>query len=344
MLPGSVGDVPRDGIRTGPRLIAVSSLFRQVLAVIDAVAQNDCVVLLEGESGTGKELLAKRVHDRSARLRGPFIPVNCPGISESLFESQFFGHVRGAFTGAAVSTLGVVRAAEVGTLFLDEVGELPIHLQPKLLRLLQEREVTPVGASQPVAVDVRFVAATNRHLSAAVTAGEFRGDLYHRLNVVRIEVPPLRSRREDIEPLLDYYTEYYAEEYGMPPRRYSPWLREQLRSYPWPGNVRELSAYVERLYAADLPPMLPGETLGWDAGEDYHARSMAPPPEARIPRPYGATGTYRLADLEEQAIRRALVATSHNRAAAARLLDIHRSTLLRKIRLLGLEDTDLDPR
>ncbi|MCD6304468.1 MAG: sigma 54-interacting transcriptional regulator, partial [Planctomycetes bacterium] len=204
-----------------------------MLRIVDAVAGNDCVVLLEGESGTGKELVARRIHLRSSRRSGPFIPVNCAAISETLFESQFYGHVKGAFTGAASSTLGVVRAADGGTLLLDEVGELPLHLQPKLLRLLQEREVTPVGASEPISVDTRFIASTNRSLARRVAEGSFRGDLYHRLNIVRIEIPPLRSRPEDVEPLLDYYLDHYAELYGRPRRMIGPTLRAVLRRYPW---------------------------------------------------------------------------------------------------------------
>ncbi|MBS3735355.1 MAG: sigma 54-interacting transcriptional regulator [Phycisphaerae bacterium] len=323
-------------------MLAVSSLFKQVLAVLDAVARNDCVVLLEGESGTGKELLARRVHERSARCEGPFIPVNCPGIGESLFESQFFGHVKGAFTGAATSTLGVVRAAEGGTLLLDEVGELPLGLQPKLLRLLQQREVTPVGASKPIPVDTRFVAATNRNLSAAVSKGTFRADLYHRLNIVRVEVPPLRRRREDIEPLLDYYLDHYAEQYAMAPRRLSPWLRQQLRAYAWPGNVRELCAYVERLYAAELPPMPPDDVGVDDFGRARYEQSAYRSNDRLPPEMPAAGAPCRLADLEARAIQRALAATDHNRTAAARLLDIHRSTLLRKIRLLGLDSAPRD--
>ncbi|RPI58569.1 MAG: AAA family ATPase, partial [Planctomycetaceae bacterium] len=204
-----------------PVLIGASTLFRQVLSVVDTVAANDCIVLLEGESGTGKELLARRIHLKSHRVGNPFIPVNCPAISESLFESQFYGHLKGSFTGAAGDTLGSVRAAEGGTLMLDEVGELDIRLQSKLLRLLQEREVMPVGANAPIPVNVRFVAATNRSLAKSVSEGMFRSDLYHRLNVVRIEIPPLRSRPEDITPLVEYFLEFHSRRYAMPPRRLS---------------------------------------------------------------------------------------------------------------------------
>ena len=319
-------------------LIGASVLFRQVLHVIDTVAVTDCVVLLEGESGTGKELLARRIHFISPRNSGPFIPVNCPGISETLFESQFYGHVRGAFTGAATDTLGVVRAAEGGTLMLDEVGELDIHLQPKLLRLLQEREVTPVGAHRPIPVNVRFIAATNRSLAKSIAEGNFRSDLYHRLNVVRIEIPPLRSRPEDVDSLLAHYLDYFARLYRMPIRQFSQSLMRTLREYPWPGNVRELSAYVERLYATNLPPM-PPESAQWDDG--YYA-PRAPlgaiqPPADRMPQEDQSPVCCTLAQAEAIAIRRALELSGDNRSEAARLLSIHRSTLLRKIRHFGLD-------
>ena len=328
-----VGSSPQSEGAAGLELVGVSPLFQQVLSVADAVATNDCTVLLEGESGTGKELLAHRIHVRSARGQGPFIPVNCPGIGESLFESQFYGHVRGAFTGATSDTLGAVRAAEGGTLLLDEVGELPQRLQPKLLRLLQEHEVTPVGASRPIPTDARFIAATNRNLATRVAEGTFRSDLYHRLNVVRIYLPPLRSRPEDVEPLLDYYLEYFAQQYRRPLRHLSARLRKSLVGYPWPGNVRDLCSSVERLYAANVPPM-PPSTDPWDDGHRY-PKPIEPAP-GRMPLVDHTPVCCSLAEAEARAIERALEITGYNRSAAARLLNIHRSTLLRKIRLLGL--------
>jgi len=317
-------------------LIGASPLFKQILDVVDSVAANDCIVLLEGESGTGKELIARRIHTRSRRSNGPFIPVNCPGIGESLFESQFYGHVKGVFTGANTDTLGVVRAAEGGTLLLDEVGELPLHLQPKLLRLLQEREVTPVGATRPVQVDTRFIASTNRSLAKSVPDGEFRSDLYHRLNIVRIEVPPLRVRKQDIEPLLDYYLQAFASMYSMAVRQLGPRLRRMLVEYPWPGNVRELCAYVERLYAAKAPP-LPPSFAAWDDG--YSSRPTAIEPAAeRMPAVDHSPVACSLAEAEQRTILHALEAAGYNRSAAARILNIHRGTLLRKMRLYGMDN------
>jgi len=320
-----------------PTLVGVSSLFKQILSVIDSVALNDCVALLEGESGTGKELLARRIHQRSTRHNGPFIPVNCAGVSESIFESQFYGHVRGAFTGADTDTLGIVRAAEGGTLLLDEVGELPLHLQPKLLRVLHEKEVTPVGAARPILVDVRIIAATNRSLVKCVNDGKFRSDLYHRLNIVRIYVPPLRNRPADIGALVDHYLAVYAEQYNMPMRQLGLHLRESLMQYPWPGNVRELCAYIERLYAVNLPPMPPAPSIWNDAYfVDGQPKPASPGDERIAASPSGAKGCS-LAEVEAAAIRQALELTGFNRSAAARILDIHRSTLLRKIRMLRLD-------
>ena len=315
-------------------LIGVSSLFNAILDVVDAVADKDCPVLLEGESGTGKELVARRIHSKSRRASGPFIPVNCPATTDTLFESQFYGHVKGAFTGAATDTLGVVRAAEGGTLLLDEVGELPLHLQPKLLRLLQEREITPVGASVPIPVDTRFIASTNRSLAKAVQDGIFRSDLYHRLNIVRVEIPPLRTRPEDIDPLIDYYLRHYALEYNAPQRRLSPHLRNCLREHSWPGNIRELCGYLERLYATGQPA-IPPSAAAWQDGYVSHAGRTGKPDAPK--KPITSSTPTTLADAEAQAIEQALEAAGYNRTAAAKILNIHRSTLIRKLRTLGLD-------
>ncbi|MBN1941739.1 MAG: sigma-54-dependent Fis family transcriptional regulator [Phycisphaerae bacterium] len=313
-----------------PTFIGRSEVFRRLLRLVDAVACNDCMVLLEGESGTGKELVAKRIHRRSRRADGPFIPVNCPGVAESLFESQFYGHVKGSFTGAAGDTLGMVRSADGGTLFLDEIGELPIHLQPKLLRLLQEREVTPVGAAKPVPVNVRFIAASNRPLAEAVRKEKFRLDLYHRLNVVRVRIPALRHRREDIKPLLEFYLNYYAAEYGMDVRELDPLTLQSLYSYAWPGNVRELCCWVERLYAADLPPIPPEEEFWEYRSESAEAREAGETCPASV-KAFGS-----LAEAEIRAIQNALAECKQNRSAAARKLNIHRTTLLRKMKQYNL--------
>lgn len=320
-----------------PTLIYASRLFRQVLAAADAVARNDCIVLLEGESGTGKDLLARRIHLRSCRRSRPFIPLNCAGISETLFESQLFGHIKGAFTGAETETLGAVRAAERGTLLLDEIAEIPLHLQAKLLRLLQDREVTPVGACRPMRVDTRFIASTNRNLQQMVRDDKFRADLYHRLNIVRIEVPPLRCRPEDVDPLVDHYVSRFAQEYKRSLVQLGDDIRRQLRQYSWPGNVRELCAYVERLYAMQTVPMPPGSNA-WEhqfGGHGFPEPAQDPAP-GRLTHAGDSPWEYSLAYVEQQAIHRALDYADWNRSAAARLLDIHRSTLIRKIRIYGI--------
>lgn len=328
-FPGSRDGEPSEVGGGKPCIIGVSPLLQEVVSTADEVACNDCTVLIEGESGTGKELLARRVHRLSNRRNGPFAPVSCPGVTDSLFESQFYGHVRGAFTGANTDSLGVVRAAEGGTLLLDEIGELSMHLQPKLLRLLQEREVVPVGASRPIKVDTRFIAATNRNLAQQVARGEFRTDLYHRLNVVRIEMPALRDRPADLDPLLDYYLEYFAHRYNTRPRSIPQAVRADLRAYHWPGNVRELCCYVERLYAANMPATSPAtRTVTQEDPQQY------------VPVASGTGGRkmpFSLAAAEARAIRRALETAGYNRSHAARLLHIHRSTLLRKMRQHGLD-------
>lgn len=299
-------------------IVGVSKLMVDILDLVDNVAESDCCVVIEGESGTGKELIARRLHFNSPRREKPFIPVNCAGISETLFESQFFGHVRGAFTGAEKSMLGLVRSAEGGTLFMDEIGEIPSNIQAKLLRVLQDGEVMAVGTAEPVAVNTRFITATNRNLLEDVQEKKFREDLYYRLNVVCINLPPLRDRREDIPVLLDYFLAEQAKRYKVLVAGVSDSVRQKLCEYDWPGNVRELASWVERLFATKLAPEALVSTMQLQVkSQDF---------DSKIPA--------RLMSLEEAerfAIEAALEAVDNNRTQAATILGINRGTLLRKL-------------
>jgi len=303
-----------------PNIVGVSEAITQVVRLADNVAESDCSVLIEGESGTGKELVARRLWSKSRRVERPFIPVNCAGVSEALFESQFFGHVRGSFTGAEQDMLGLVRSADGGTLFLDEVGEIPLKMQPKLLRVLQEQEVMPVGKPVPIGVDTRFLAGTNRNLAEMVRQGSFRRDLYYRLNIVRIVIPPLRQRNEDIPVLLDYFGAHLADRYHCPPVEVPADVRKVLMEYPWPGNVRELASWVERLYATGLEPEILAEMLV--AENSVFQDDFAT----------GAADTVTLDQAERRAIVRALDECDFNQRKAARMLQVHRATLARKLK------------
>ncbi len=300
-----------------PQIVGVSQAIREVLRLVDSVAPSDCCVLIEGESGTGKELMARRLCAKSLRRNQPLIPVNCAGISQSLFESQFFGHVRGAFTGAEQNMLGMIRSADGGTLFLDEVAEIPLNLQPKLLRVIQEQEVMPVGHPIPVKINTRFIAGTNRNLRELVNRREFRQDLYYRLNIVRVVVPPLRERPEDIPVLLDHFVALYAEHYKCKAMTIGPAVRSVLVSYPWPGNVRELAAWVERLYATGLEAEVLVEML---LVESEPQRDAIPP------------GGLSLNQVERRAIVQAMDLSDFNQRKAARMLKVHRATLARKLK------------
>ncbi len=255
----------RSGV-AGRRLIHASPLFAETVLMLERAARSDASVLLLGESGTGKELLAHHLHDSSVRAGRPFVPVDCASIPADLFESELFGHERGAFTGAQAQKLGLFQVADGGTLFFDELGELPLPFQPKLLRAIQERSVRPVGANDQRPVDVRIVAATNRALQKDVDEGRFRADLFYRLDVVRIAVPPLRDRPEDVDVLVQHFVERFGGTSGI--HGVSAEAAAVLRACPWPGNVRQLRNAIERACAlghppelrlADLPPELRGE-------------------------------------------------------------------------------------
>jgi two-component system, NtrC family, response regulator GlrR len=239
------------------RIISRSSRMAEALAEARMVAHSDASVLLRGESGTGKELLAQAIHQASARASKPFIAVNCGAIPEALLESELFGHVKGAFTDAVTNHKGLFQAADGGTLLLDEIGDMPPALQVKLLRVLQEREVRPVGASQSIPVDVRIISATHRDLDAAMAAGDFRADLYYRLNVVTLTLPPLSERREDIPLLANHFLVTLAAKYGKRLSGFAPEALKALATAAWPGNVRQLYNVVEQVCALSTTPLVP---------------------------------------------------------------------------------------
>ncbi|MCC7475799.1 MAG: sigma-54-dependent Fis family transcriptional regulator [Pirellulales bacterium] len=302
---------------------------------LQLVAPRSATVLIEGETGVGKEVTARRIHAISPRANKPFVPVDCTVFSTELMESQLFGHVKGAFTGAVGAALGFVRCADGGTLFLDEIGELPLYVQAKLLRCIQERSVVPVGGVEPIAVDLRIVAATHRDLASMVRAGTFRQDLYFRLNVVRLRIEPLRCRRDEIVPLAQQFAEEFSAAYQEMPKRISSAAEAALVRYDWPGNVRELRNAIERavLYCGERTieiVHLPNEVR--EAGKETAsaatcAKTMSQR-EAAFPR---------LLDAERELIARALQHTRGNQTDAARLLDVERHRLRRKIVQHGLE-------
>jgi two-component system response regulator HydG len=307
-----------------PGLVGRSPAMSELFDRIRRVADSNATVLLEGESGTGKELAARAIHLHSARRDGPFLAVNCAALSPGLLESELFGHERGAFTGAHTTRVGRFEAAHGGTLLLDEVGEMPPPLQAKLLRTLEEREVVRVGANHPIHVDVRVIAATNRPLAPLVAAGAFRQDLYYRLNVVRLSVPPLRERAGDVPLLVDALLGSLAREHGRPAPSVEPEAMRRLAAWRWPGNVRELRNCLETLLLTSE-----GETI----------REEDLPPEMRggsVPAPFPSLSMRPLSDVERELIANTLRDLGGNRAQAARALGISARTLYRRIKELGL--------
>lgn len=272
-------------------------------------SQVQCTVLISGETGTGKEIWARHLHRTGPRSGKPFVPVNCAALTASLAESQLFGHERGAFTGAAGRSLGVFRAADGGVVFLDEVGEMPLELQPKLLRVLQENEVTPVGTPRPLCVDTQVIAATNRNLEQDVADGRFRKDLFYRLNMVELRVPALRHRIADIPAFIGFFAHKFAAKYDRPVWRPDA---DQLRAfcqYPWPGNIRQLAHVIEQSYVLDCAPQLPTPETD-DTDES--------------PLPF-----MDLARLRRTAVRQALETARGHKGRAAKLLGVHPNTMTR---------------
>jgi transcriptional regulator with GAF, ATPase, and Fis domain len=319
-------------------LIARSASMTRIFRLVENLQASDVTVLLTGESGTGKEVLARAIHAHSNRRNGPFVAVNCAALPGELLEAELFGHVRGAFTGAVRDRAGRFELASDGTLFLDEVGDVPLHLQVKLLRVLQEKTFERVGESRPRTSNARIVAATNKDLRRAVESGAFREDLYYRLRVFPVELPPLRERREDIEPLASSLLGRVGGRHGRA-LRFSPDALRTILAYPWPGNVRELENALEyavtvakghTLVPEDLPPevLAGGEVRAAPAAEP---RAIGPAHPRAVPQPAAA----RAAD-EAPRIRAALEANKWNRADAASALGMSRTTLWRKMRELGL--------
>jgi len=300
-------------------LVAASPAMQDVKATLVTVAPTSSSVLIEGETGTGKEVVAAAIHALSPRRDRPFLPVNCGAIPADLLESELFGHVRGSFSGAVADTPGLFRAADGGTVFLDEVAELPLALQVKLLRVLQERQVRPVGSTKSFPFDTRLVAATNRSLEDAVKKGLFRSDLYYRLNVVRVEIPPLRDRREDVPALVAHFLRDLNERFGRRVRGVSPEAMETLLAYDFPGNVRELEHLLERAFALGAR-----EEIGLDDLPDLRPRK---PAESEGP----------LEKAEREVIREVLKRHGGDKDAAARELGISRRTLYRRIHDLALD-------
>ncbi len=307
-------------------LIGSSPVMQRTKEIIGKVAVTDSPVLVEGESGTGKELVAAAIHRLSARAKGPFIPVNCSAIPRDLLESEFFGHVRGAFSGAVADALGLFRGANEGTIFLDEIAELPPELQVKLLRVLQEMQVRPVGSTKAFPVDVRVIAATNRNLEQAMNAGVFRQDLFYRLNVIRIVLPPLRDRRDDIPPLVNHFIRRFNKRFRRDVRGITPDALSALTGYDFPGNVRELENLLERAFAlgareqvtlADLPS-LAARTATVTAPTALESKTVPT-----------------LAEVEKDLILRALAVHNNDKEEAARALGISRRTIYRRLKEYG---------
>jgi transcriptional regulator with PAS, ATPase and Fis domain len=322
-------------------IVAASPAMKRILRLVERIAPTESNILLTGESGTGKEKVARLIHYQSKRSRGPFVAVNVAAIPETLIESEMFGHVRGAFTDARRAKRGFFEMADRGTLFLDEIGEMSAGLQVKLLRVLQNREVQPVGAESSIQVDTRVLAATNRDLRAEVAARRFRDDLFYRLNVFHLHIPPLRERREDIPHLVRFFLEQSTRRLGKRVTGLSEQVWGLLMNYPYPGNVRELENAIER---ATVLAEEGGEIRVWDlppeVAEQEVPRLPGPEPEARAAGPAGEgySADLTLEQLEALHIRRVIRHHHGNLGRTAKSLGISRTTLWRKMKRYGISD------
>jgi two-component system response regulator PilR (NtrC family) len=328
------------------RLIGDSAAMQQVRATIGKLARNQAPVYIAGESGVGKELVARLIHEQGPRASGPFVPVNCGAIPSELMESEFFGHRKGSFTGASTDKEGLFQAAQGGTLFLDEVAELPLHMQVKLLRAIQEKAVRPIGGRDEIPVDVRILSATHKNLGHLVEQGQFRQDLFYRINVIELRVPPLRERRGDVPLLSAFILKALAGKSGESIGQLSPAARDALDAYDFPGNVRELENILERamamcdgaiIDASDL--MLPQRSAR--SGHDAPAAALAGHEASAAPTPAAASANGGLDDyisnLERTAIVKALEESRYNKTAAARKLGITFRALRYKLKKLGID-------
>lgn len=337
-----------------PGFIVASSSMFDVIDKIYKIRTSDVTVLITGESGTGKELVARHIHNQSARARAIFLPFNCTASPKELIDSQLFGHRRGAFTGATTNYPGIIKAADGGTLFLDEIGDLSLEVQPKLMRFLQEGEIQPLGETKPLRVDVRILAATNTDLERAVEDGRFREDLFHRLNIIRIHVPPLRGRREEIPVLAAHFLDHFSSRSGKQPLTMTQEAIDALTGYDWPGNVRQLRNEIERVvaYAIDggristhdlspevVHPRRPNgseQSRNGESGNSYRAagngvsRSGSPSPERLKLKEATAV-------LERQLIEEALLRNRNNLSRTAIDLGLSRRGLRLKLAQLGIQ-------
>jgi len=318
-----------------PNIVARSAKMQEVLAIVERIAPTQSTVLIGGESGVGKDLIARAIHQKSRRSSGPFIKINSTAIPENLLESELFGYEKGAFTGAAASKPGKFELADKGTLFLDEIGDVPAATQVKLLRVLQEREFERLGGTRTIKVDVRLVAATNRDLRAALEEGTFREDLYYRLNVVPIDIPPLREHKEDIPDLVKLFLARFSQQSGKQITGLAPAAMDMLMAFHWPGNVRELENIIERAVALAEGPVLQPS----DIHLDTERRSRAATSDTAPFLPEGQT----IEQWEDEMIREALRRANGNKSQAARLLGLSRNALRYRLSKIGIADEPEKP-